>query len=689
VFGLAVADFNGDEKLDFASADSGIIGLFATRVFLGNGDGTFGTDNRFLTGGFGGFGVAVGDFNRDGRPDLVTANTFSDSVSVLSNTSTRTGITISFSAGTLRVAGDDLDNTIVVSRNPAGAILVNGAPIPGVTVANTSKILLTGGAGNDVLTLDETNGGLPQASLDGGAGNDILTGGTVGAAPGVIGGGDTLFGGAGNDTLFGGAGDDFINGGTGDDLLFGGAGDDRISWNPGDGNDAVDGQDGNDLLGFFGANVNENIAISANGPWARVTRDVDGVTMDLNSLEVVNVIPLGGADTITVNDLTGTGVRGVNLAIGATGNTGDGQADTVIVNGTNENDNITIVGLGIGATALSLIGLSAQVNITNFEPIDRLTVHTLGGNDTVGSSGLPAGLIGLIMDLGDGQGAAATTTALRTSTATTVFGQTVTLTATVNSPAGTPAGLITFFDGSTVLGSAPVNAAGQATLPVSLGVGTHALTASFQGSTAFAPSTSAAVSEAVGRAASAVVLVASANPVGRGRSVRFTVTAVAPGAGTPTGAVTFFDGDTVLGTALLDATGKATLTKSFSTLGGHTIRVVYAGSDNFLGSSQAVTEQVVALRSSQVAMLASVNPVLAGQAVTFTATVRAASGAGTPTGTVTFMDGDVVLAKVALHNGQAALTWSFPTRGSHAIKAVYSGDSLFTASSQSLIEQVN
>src|SRR5262249_31125336 len=41
---------------------------------------------RFPTGGFGGFGVAAGDFNRDGRPDLVTADTFSDSVSVLLNT---------------------------------------------------------------------------------------------------------------------------------------------------------------------------------------------------------------------------------------------------------------------------------------------------------------------------------------------------------------------------------------------------------------------------------------------------------------------------------------------------------------------------------------------------------------------------------------------------------------------------
>src|SRR5262249_19252178 len=155
---------------------------------------------------------------------------------------------------------------------------------------------------------------------------------------------DQLVGNGLNNVIVGGDGNDFIDGGAGNDTLFGGSGDDRFAWNPGGGNDTVEGQDGNDSLGCFAANVNENIAVSANGPQARLTRDVDGVTMELNGVEVVNVIPLGGADTITVNDLTGIGVGVVNLALGATANTGDGQADTVIVNGTNGNDNIAIVG---------------------------------------------------------------------------------------------------------------------------------------------------------------------------------------------------------------------------------------------------------------------------------------------------------------------------------------------------------
>ena len=90
--------------------------------------------------------------------------------------------------------------------------------------------------------------------------------------------------------------------------LLGGAGDDTFVWNPGDGSDIVEGQDGTDTLVFNGANINEKIDISANGSRVRFTRDVANITMDLNSVEHVNFTALGGADTITVGDLTGTGV---------------------------------------------------------------------------------------------------------------------------------------------------------------------------------------------------------------------------------------------------------------------------------------------------------------------------------------------------------------------------------------------
>jgi hypothetical protein len=608
--------------------------------------------------------------------------------------------TFSTATGVLTVAGDDLDNTIVVSRNAAGTILVNNGAVViqggPATLANTSKVLVTGGAGNDVLTLDETNGGLPQASLDGGAGNDVLNGGAVAVAPGFVSSFDTLLGGAGDDTINGGAGDEFINGGTGNDTLFGGAGDDRFSWSPGDGNDTVDGQAGNDLLGVFGDNGNDNIAISANSTRARITRDVDGMTMDLNSLEVLDVVPLGGADTVTVNDLTGTGVGVVNVALGADAfHDSDGAADTVILNGTNGNDNVSIVGSAIGSPSLNVVGLPAQVNVTDSEPTDHLAVNTLGGFDRVNTTFLDAGVIGLSVDLGDGQGAAVTTTtALRTSTAAAVFGQPVTLTANVTSAAGVPTGFVTFSDGAGVQGTAPVDGNGVATLTVPLAVGNHALTASFAGTGNFANSASAAAAVTVNPAATTVALGSSVNPAATGQSVTFTATvaAVAPGAGAPTGTVTFKEGDVVLGTALVGPGGSARLTTSFATAGGHAITAAYGGDAAFAASSQAFTEQVnapITTQATTLALAATANPVRVGRGVTFTATVRRPAGAATPTGTVTFFVGNTAVAQATLDaNGQARLRRSFSSRGLFSIQAVYSGDATFAASSRSLSEQV-
>ena len=70
---------------------------------------------------------------------------------------------------------------------------------------------------------------------------------------------------------------------------------------------------------FNGANVAENIDISANGSRVRLFRDVGNVTMDLNGVEHIELTALGGADTITVNDLTGTDVTQVAIDLGGHG----------------------------------------------------------------------------------------------------------------------------------------------------------------------------------------------------------------------------------------------------------------------------------------------------------------------------------------------------------------------------------
>ena len=107
---------------------------------------------------------------------------------------------------------------------------------------------------------------------------------------------------------------------------FMGAGDDTFVWNPGDDNDTLEGQDGTDTMLFNGAVIAENINISANGGRALFTRDIANVAMDLNDVETIDFNALGGADIITVNDLSGTDVQKVNIDLAGTvgGTTGDG-----------------------------------------------------------------------------------------------------------------------------------------------------------------------------------------------------------------------------------------------------------------------------------------------------------------------------------------------------------------------------
>src|SRR5262249_1028050 len=163
-----------------------------------------------------------------------------------------------------------------------------------------------------------------------------------------------------------------------------GAGNDTFVWNPGDGSDVVDGQAGSDTLQFNGADVAENIDISAAGGPARLVRDI-AVTMDLDNIETIDVHALGGEANITVNDLPGTDVNKINIDLGQTGGGGDGAADTIVINATSGNDTITVTNNN-GVVTVS--GLAETVTISNFEANDRLVINGLGGDDVIDASGL-------------------------------------------------------------------------------------------------------------------------------------------------------------------------------------------------------------------------------------------------------------------------------------------------------------
>lgn len=292
-------------------------------------------------------------------------------------------VTASIGGGELRVTGDDLDNVIVVSRTVAGTILVNNGAVPiaggAATVANTNHFHLVGAGGNDNISLDETNGPLPGAAL---------------------------FGGAGNDTLTGGSGDDFIEGEAGSDTAVMGAGEDTFSWNPGDGSDAVDGGDGKDNVVFNGSDLAEKFGISDSGsglPFhrARLTRDIGNVALDLGTIEDIDLNPLGGADTVTVDDQAATDLETVSLDLEGTAGTGDGAADGVIINGTDGADVAQVSDLGNDIEAS--VGFFPVVNMIGADPtLDTLTINSLGGDDTVDATNLEANVIGLAINGGAG-----------------------------------------------------------------------------------------------------------------------------------------------------------------------------------------------------------------------------------------------------------------------------------------------
>ena len=220
-------------------------------------------------------------------------------------------------AGSLTVMGDANANTIVIGRDQLGVISVNGqvplaGGVPGAfpTVFNLRSLTVFGLAGDDVLRMDETNGPLPGAQMFGGTGNDVISGGSgVDALHGQD-GNDRLQSGAGDDFLLGQNGDDVLNGGDGVDRPFGGPGADTVDgdrgdetielgegndlavWDPGDGSDRIEGAEGFDSFAFRGSGANEEFRLSPDGARARVTRDVGAVTIDVGSVERVELEPL-------------------------------------------------------------------------------------------------------------------------------------------------------------------------------------------------------------------------------------------------------------------------------------------------------------------------------------------------------------------------------------------------------------
>jgi Ca2+-binding RTX toxin-like protein len=190
-----------------------------------------------------------------------------------------------------------------------------------------------------------------------------------------------------------------VAGDLGADTVVLGDGADSFLWDPGDGNDSVEGSAGVDVLRFNGSADAETFSASLRpGGGVRLTRSIGAVTLGARGIEQAVLAAGGGADSVTVSDLTGTGLSSldVDLAVAAAG---DAAADVVRVQGTAAADVIQAAPV---SSTVQVNGSTGTVGILGSEAAnDTLVIEGFGGNDTLGS-GSVAALIRLTLDGGDG-----------------------------------------------------------------------------------------------------------------------------------------------------------------------------------------------------------------------------------------------------------------------------------------------
>jgi len=266
------------------------------------------------------------------------------------------------------------------------------------------------------------------------------------------------------------------------------------------------------------------------------------------------------------------------------------------------------------------------------------------------------------------------------------YGQTVYFGAAVILPNGNgiPTGTVTFKEGANILGTGQLYFGVTGFSTSSLSVGTHNIQAVYSGDSNYAGSSSNVVVQKV-HYDSKITLTSTPNPSTLGQSVTFTAK-VTGSSGTPTGNVDFRDGLTVLGSVPLSG-GTATFSTSVLSAGSHPITAGYSGDSNYSVSLSNVVVQVVKDKNkATINLSSSLNPSDVGQLVKFTATMSP----GNATGTVQFkIDGTNFGSPVTLSGGQAI---SGPTKtltaGNHNITAVYSGDTTYAGSTDSLAQKV-
>jgi hypothetical protein len=674
-FAVAVADFNGDGIPDLAVGNGA---NNSVAIFLGNGDGTFtqAANSPVTVGGIP-FSIAAGDFNLDGIPDLAIANAGSSTMTIL----------LGNGDGTFKQAAN---SPVTVGNNPHSVAVgdFNGDGIPDlVTVGNTSAGTVTTllGKGDGTFTQAANSpfnvGTFPQSVAAGDFNGDgildlAVTNSTVGTVTILLGNGDGTFTQAANSPIVASSYvysivvGDFNRNGILDLAVTNGENNTvTILLGKGDGTFTQAAKSpisvGSDpfpiAVGDFNGDGIPDLAVgnSGNGTVTILLGNGDGTfTQAANSPLTVGNDPF----SVAVSDFNGDGTP--DLAVSTSP---DNQY-------TQPNNDVSVMLTATQAATATSSGIYVPV-ATGANQV----IASYPGNGNYKSSTSTS----TVLTAATGK----PSVSVAASPNPTTYGTSVTLTATMTGSGLTPTGTATFLDGTTQLGTSTLNSSGIATFTSSTSaLGAHTITVSYGGDTNYNGATSSAVTLTItGMVTPTVVVTPSSSGVTTAQAFTVTVT-VNGGNGNPTatGSVTLTSGGySSAATTLSSGTTTISMPAGSLAVGTDTLTATYtpdaASSSTY--KSATGTGSVLVVSAGKATPTVVVTPpsysITTMQSLSVTIAVSDEVGNPVPTGSVTLSSGSYTSAATTLVSGSATINIPAGSLapGTVTLTASYSPDS--------------